>query len=170
MSRHIPVEMRWFIRRDLADALRIERTWTEEDWLRHMRQQTGIAMVAELETEASPVVAVMAYTLHARSVELLTLAVDPAFRRAGIGRQMVAKLESKLSPHRRTRIWMAVSDRLTDAHLFFRGCHFRATRVIRHSEGADYRFELALPRCELADDEDKEFRTADLFDDADPQG
>lgn len=170
MSRHIPVSIRWLIRRDLADALRIERTWTEEDWLRHMRQQTGIAMVAELETEASPVVAVITYTLHARSVEILTLAVDPAYRRAGVGRQMVAKLESKLSPHRRTRIWMAVSDRLTDAHLFLRGCHFRATRVRRRGPDADYRFELALPGCELEEDEDKEFRTANLFDDADPQG
>ena len=52
-------------------------------------------------------------------------------RRAGVGAQMVAKLISKLSSHRRTRITLEVRETNLAAQLFFRSQLFRAVRVLR---------------------------------------
>jgi ribosomal-protein-alanine N-acetyltransferase len=44
---------------------------------------------------------------------------------------MVAKLISKLSSHRRTRITLAVRETNLAAQLFFRAMEFKAVRVLR---------------------------------------
>jgi ribosomal-protein-alanine N-acetyltransferase len=49
----------------------------------------------------------------------------------GIGAQMVAKLVSKLSSHRRVRITLEVRETNLTAQLFFRTQGFRAVRVLR---------------------------------------
>jgi ribosomal-protein-alanine N-acetyltransferase len=48
-----------------------------------------------------------------------------------IGAQMVTKLVSKLSSHRRTRITLEVRETNLVAQLFFRSQTFRAVRVLR---------------------------------------
>ena len=127
------VHIRWMIRRDMPEVLQTEQesfeySWTEEDFLRCLRQRNCIGMVAE---QGEKVVGFMIYELHKSKLHILNFAVHPTWRRNRIGSQMVAKLVSKLSSHRRTRISLAVRERNLAAQLFFRSQGFRAVRVLR---------------------------------------
>lgn len=130
----VRVHIRWMIRRDMADVLKAEQqsfdyAWTEEDFLRCLRQRNCIGMVAEYDDQ---VVGFMIYELHKNKLHILNFAVSPEFRRSGIGAQMVSKLVGKLSSHRRTKITLAVRERNLPAQLFFRAQDFRARRVLRN--------------------------------------
>jgi ribosomal-protein-alanine N-acetyltransferase len=122
------------IRRDMPDVLRTETesfdyAWTEEDFLRCLRQRNCIGMVAEHNDR---VVGFMIYELHKTKLHILNFAVAPSHRRTGIGAQMITKLIGKLSSHRRTKITLAVRERNLAAQLFFRAQEFRALRVLRN--------------------------------------
>src|SRR5436309_2448596 len=127
------VHIRWMIRRDMPEVLQTETesfefSWTEEDFLRCLRQRNCIGMVAE---QGEKVVGFMIYELHKSKLHILNFAVQPSCRRAGIGSQMVTKLISKLSGHRRTRITLEVRETNLPAQQFFRAQGFRAVRVLR---------------------------------------
>jgi ribosomal-protein-alanine N-acetyltransferase len=145
------------IRRDMTEVLSIENQsfdypWCEEEFLRVLRQRNCIGMVAEY---GERVVGFMIYELHKTKLQVLNFAVSPGFRRADIGRQMVAKLVGKLSSHRRTRILLQVRETNLPAQLFFRIQGFRATEVVReHFEdtGEDAYIMQYLYDESLADD------------------
>ena len=127
------VHIRWMIRRDMPEVLQTEQlsfefAWTEEDFLRCLRQRNCIGMVAEA---GEKVVGFMIYELHKAKLHILNFAVHPNYRRTGVGGQMITKLISKLSNHRRTKITLAVRERNLIAQLFFRSQGFRAVRVLR---------------------------------------
>jgi len=127
------VHIRWMIRRDMPEVLQSEQlsfeyAWTEEDFLRCLRQRNCIGMVAE---HGEKVVGFMIYELHKNKLHILNFAVHAQWRRHGVGAQMVAKLISKLSSHRRTRITLEVRETNLVAQLFFRKQEFRAVRVLR---------------------------------------
>ena len=129
----VRIQIRWMIRRDMVEALAIEKEgfefpWSEEDFIRCLRQRNCIGMVAE---SGEKVVGFMIYELHKAKLHILNFAVHPSVRRAGVGAQMVAKLISKLSSHRRTRITLEVRETNLPAQLFFRQQGFRAVRVLR---------------------------------------
>src|SRR6201993_4429979 len=95
------VHIRWMIRRDMPEVLQTEQesfafAWTEEDFLRCLRQRNCIGMVAE---HGEKVVGFMIYELHKNKLHILNFAVCPSWRRMLVGTQMVAKLISKLSDH-----------------------------------------------------------------------
>lgn len=134
-SQRLPlrVHIRWLIRRDMPEVLRIEQEsfefpWTEEDFIHCLRQRNCIGMVAEHDDE---VVAFMVYELHRTRLHLANFAVAQDYRRRGIGTQMIAKLASKLSKDRRTRIVLEVRETNLPAQLFFRSSGFRAMSVLR---------------------------------------
>ena len=132
-SYDVSVHIRWMIRRDMpevlqAETLSFEYAWTEEDFLRCLRQRNCIGMVAE---HGEKVVGFMIYELHKSKLHILNFAVHPAWRRTGVGAQMIAKLISKLSSHRRTRITLQVRETNLHAQLFFRSQEFRGVRVLR---------------------------------------
>src|SRR6516162_129139 len=111
-KEQLRVHIRWMIRRDMPEVLQTEQLsfeypWTEEDFLRCLRQRNCIGMVAE---QGEKVVGFMIYELHKNKLHILNFAVQQSFRRLGIGAQMVAKLVSKLSSHRRTRITLEVRE------------------------------------------------------------
>jgi ribosomal-protein-alanine N-acetyltransferase len=121
------------IRRDMPEVLRAEQdsfeyAWTEEDFLKCLRQRNCIGMVAECDEH---VVGFMIYELHKAKLHVLNFAVHPDHRRTGVGRAMVAKLIGKLSSHRRTKISLAVRETNLAAQLFFKATNFRATKVMR---------------------------------------
>lgn len=149
----ISVHVRWMIRRDMAEIQAIEEAafqfpWTEEDFLRCLRQRNCIGMVAELKTSGNPVVGYMIYELHKSCLHVMNFAVCPKHRRQGVGTQLVLKLASKLSSHRRTRITLEVRETNLGAQRFFKAMLFQARRVLRgfyDDTGEDaYRFEMAL--------------------------
>src|SRR6267378_4917701 len=127
------VHIRWMIRRDMPEVLQTEQQsfeypWTEEDFLRCLRQRNCIGMVAE---QGEKVVGFMIYELHKAKLHILNFAVHPGWRRLAVGAQMVAKLISKLSSHRRTRITLEVRESNLSAQLFFQRQEFRASKVLR---------------------------------------
>ena len=149
----VRVHIRWMIRRDMPEVLQAEQasfdySWSEEDFLRCLRQRNCIGMVAEC---GEKVVGFMIYELHKTKLHILNFAVHPSYRRHGVGAQMVAKLVSKLSSHRRTRITLEVRETNLAAQLFFRAQAFRAVRVLRgfYEDSGEDAF---LMQYRLADD------------------
>jgi ribosomal-protein-alanine N-acetyltransferase len=154
------VHIRWMIRRDMPEVLQTEQSsfefaWTEEDFLRCLRQRNCIGMVAE---QGEKVIGFMIYELHKTKLHILNFAVYPTRRRSGVGAQMVAKLITKLSSHRRTRITLEVRETNLTAQLFFRAQGFRAVRVLRgyyEDSGEDaflMQYQLANDTSEDSDD------------------
>jgi ribosomal-protein-alanine N-acetyltransferase len=132
-KEQVRVHIRWMIRRDMPEVLNTEQAsfdyaWTEEDFLRCLRQRNCIGMVAE---QGEKVIGFMIYELHKAKLHVLNFAVHPIHRRQAVGAQMVSKLISKLSSHRRTRITLEVRETNLTAQLFFRAQGFRAVRVLR---------------------------------------
>ncbi|MFQ3650859.1 MAG: ribosomal protein S18-alanine N-acetyltransferase [Gemmataceae bacterium] len=127
------VHIRWMIRRDMPEVLGAESentafAWTEEDFLRCLRQRNCIGMVAE---QGERIVGYMIYELHKHKLHILNFGVHPQWRRQGIGTLMVTKLVSKLSSHRRTSITLEVRESNLDAQLFFRKQGFLGVKVLR---------------------------------------
>jgi ribosomal-protein-alanine N-acetyltransferase len=121
------------IRRDMPEVLAIEShsfefPWSEDDFIRCLRQRNCIGMVAERDER---VVGFMIYELHRNRLHILNFAVHPDFRRHCVGHQMATKLIGKLSPQRRSRILLEVRETNLDAQLFFRDLNFRAISVLR---------------------------------------
>jgi [ribosomal protein S18]-alanine N-acetyltransferase len=129
----LAVQIRWLIRRDMADVLRIEHEsfefpWTEEDFLSCLRQRNCIGMVAEHEQR---IVGFMIYELHKSKLNILNFAVGDDARRNQVGTQMVQKLVDKLSQQRRNEIILEVRETNLSAQLFFSNHGFRAVSILR---------------------------------------
>lgn len=97
------VQIRWLIRRDMEDVLRIERSsfdnpWTDDNFLKCLRQRNCIGMVAEQDFE---IVGYMIYELHKSKIHILNFAVDPICRRVGVG-----TMEGASFQFRRSRKWI----------------------------------------------------------------
>lgn len=132
------IDIRWLIRRDMAEVLDIERRsfalpWSEEDFIGHLRQRHCISIVAEHNNR---VVAFTLYEIHPRRITILNLAVDPEFRRKGVGTQLVDRLVDKLSQQRRTELRIDVRESNLIAQQFLRSQMFRACAV-SHAAYAD---------------------------------
>jgi ribosomal-protein-alanine N-acetyltransferase len=132
-AKQTPVHIRWMIRRDMPEVLAIESgsfefPWTEDDFVRCLRQRNCIGMVAEHNER---VVGFMIYELHRNRLHVLNFSVHPKYRRKLVGSQMIRKLISKLSPQRRNRVMLEVRETNLDAQLFFKQQGFRAVSVLR---------------------------------------
>lgn len=127
------VHIRWMIRRDMPEVLSIEKSsfefpWSEEDFIRCLRQRNCIGMVAEYDER---VVGFMIYELHKDQLHVLNFSVRPDVRRRGIGMQMVNKLVGKLSQQRRNRIVLEIRETNLAAQMFFKNLNFRAVSLLR---------------------------------------
>jgi len=127
------VHIRWMIRRDMPEVLDIEENsfefpWTEEDFIRCLRQRNCIGMVAEYDEK---VVGFMIYELHRDQLHVLNFSVGPDVHRRGIGSQMVKKLLGKLSQQRRNQITLEIRETNLAAQVFFRNLGFKAISVLR---------------------------------------
>ena len=132
-KQRVSDHIRWMIRRDMPDVLDIEKScfefpWTEEDFVRCLRQRNCIGMVSEFNER---VVGFMVYELHKSNLHVLNFSVHPDFQRQGVGQHMVEKLISKLSHQRRNRITLEVRETNLSAQFFFRDLGFRAISVLR---------------------------------------
>ncbi len=131
------VVIRWLIRRDMPDVLRIENAcfefpWTEDEFVRLLRQRNCIGMVSEIDDK---VVGYMLYELEKGSINILTFAVDKSVHRKGVGSSMVGKLTSKLHPERRTKVTAMVRESNLAALRFFRSSGFYATGLTNSPYG-----------------------------------
>jgi len=127
--------IRWMIRRDMPEVLNIEHKsfeypWTDDDFIRCLRQRNCIGMVAEVNEK---IVGYMVYSLERSRLTLLNIAVHPDFRHQKVGLTMIEKLFSKLSEQRRNRIVLEVRETNLDAQLFLKKVGFRAIKVNRNA-------------------------------------
>ncbi|MSR55904.1 MAG: ribosomal-protein-alanine N-acetyltransferase [Gemmataceae bacterium] len=159
-KERVRVHIRWMIRRDMHEVLSAEQqsfdySWTEDDFLRCLRQRNCIGMVAEVDEQ---VVGFMIYELHKTRLHVLNFAVAPESRRLGIGTQMVMKLVGKLSSHRRTKITLAVRESNLMAQLFFRAQAFKASKVMRnyYEDSGEDAYLMNYRIAEFVDDADEE--------------
>jgi len=132
-QQDVKLQIRWLIRRDMVEVLKIESasfeyTWSEEDFLRCLRQRNCIGMVAEQDHE---IVGFMIYELHKSKLRILNFAVASAARRRGVGRQMICRLIDKLSQQRRKEIVLDIRETNLPAQMFFRSEGFRAVQILR---------------------------------------
>lgn len=135
--------IRWMIRRDMANVLAIEGQsedpWSERDFLDQLRQRNCIGMIIE-DPLGDDLYGFMVYELHRRRLHILKLGVRESMQRRGIGSDLMQKLKSKLSNDRRTDICVDVPEGNLGAQLFFQANGFKAVRV---DDGA-YRMKYSV--------------------------
>lgn len=129
------LSIRWMIRRDMAEVLKIEREsfeyhWTEADFLHRLRQRNCIGMVAEND---NAVLGFIIYELHRNALNVLNLAVHPDHRHQGVGVQLVRKLTTKLPGQGREFITATVRETNLPAQVFFANRGMEAVRVEREA-------------------------------------
>ncbi len=136
IKERLNVHCRWLIRRDMPELNAIEATLPEPlleaDLLDALRNRNVIGMVAEI---GDRVLGYMVYEMHKAKLEIFRLAVHPDYRRRGVGSQMVAKMVSKLSSHRRQRLGAMVPETSLDMLLLLKANGMLATRVHRNYFG-----------------------------------
>ena len=115
------------IRRDMPEVLQTEQesfeyAWTEEDFLRCLRQRNCIGMVAE---QGEKVVGFMIYELHKTKLHILNFAVHPGHRRVGVGADGGQADQQAVQPPPHADHPGGRETNLP-AQLFFRGQGFRA--------------------------------------------
>lgn len=122
--------IRWMIRRDMAEVLDIEQVsfvnpWSEEEFLKWLRQRNVIGMVAEQDGR---LFGYMVYEFSKTGIHLHNIAAAP--QRHGVGTALIDKLRGKLRYDRRNRITVNVRETNLDAQLFFKAMGFEAVKVI----------------------------------------
>jgi [ribosomal protein S18]-alanine N-acetyltransferase len=134
------IQIRWVYRRDMAEMLAIEHEasgfpWTEEEFMRYLRQPSCIGIVAE---RASRIVGFMIRRLLPSHLELAKLAVASDARRQGVGAQMVTAAIDKFLYDKPGGVQVELRETNLAAQLFFRDCGFWATDVLRnHYDNTD---------------------------------
>ena len=125
------VHIRWMVRPDMSEVLNIEKVsfthpWSEEDFIRCLRQRNCMGMVAEYDKR---VAGFMIYDLHKNKLHVLNFAVGENFRRQTVGHQMVRKLQGKLSKQRRNRLSLEIDEYNLAGLQFFKSQGFIATGI-----------------------------------------
>ena len=128
----VTAQIRWLIRRDMHDVLRIEAEsfefpWCEDDFMNALRQRNCIGMVVDVGID---VVGFMIYELHANRIDVLKIAVDPQWRRKGIGTAMLDRLKDKLFHQRRNEVQMIVRESNLPALLWLQRNEFLAVELL----------------------------------------
>lgn len=127
------VHQRWMIRRDMAEVLAIEEAtaefpWSEEDFIRCLRQRNCIGRVAE---HGERVIAFNIYELHKNRLHLMNVAVHPSMQRRRVGTAVMDNLKGKLSRDRRNRIVLEVRESNLGGCMFLKANGFRAISIMR---------------------------------------
>jgi ribosomal protein S18 acetylase RimI-like enzyme len=129
--------VRWTIRRDLPEILKIEsltsNPWKENDFLSFLRKDASIGLVADCNEK---IIGHLMYSLYKDHYRISRIAVLEKHK--GIGTRLVGKLIAKLTPmSKRTRIVIEVPETNMEMLYFFRYMKFLATEVIRGIDDED---------------------------------
>lgn len=130
-------EIRWMLRNDLSEVMRIENEsfenpWSEKDFKRHLRRQDTIGVVAEA---GGRVVGYMVYEMHKHRYHIISISACPSSLRQGVGTALIAYLTKRLKNGDRNRINLEVRETNLNAQLFFKAVGFRATEVFKDFYG-----------------------------------
>lgn len=122
------------------DLLSFEQSWDVEDFKRELKGRKTIGIVAKI---GSRIVGFIIYELHSRVIKVVRLAVHPNHRGRGVGRELLRKIESRLSCLRTTATF-DVPDDLLQAHKFLRSCKWIAAPLRFEPR---YRFRRTVDEC-----------------------
>lgn len=159
------VKIRWLAPIDHADVLAIEsasflRPTDERTLCETLRQRDCLGLVACRaepydHPQYSPVLGFTIYQARGDWLHVLDLAVDPAWRRRGVGSALAAHVAARLAAGRITRAELLMPESLLAGLQFWKSRGYVATELIRGHYGADdgIRLEYRLPAdtgCERA--------------------
>lgn len=122
------INCRLMVRRDFPEVPEIEHLafpqfpWSEDDFLKVLRQRNCIGKVVEINGE---VCGFVIYELCKGALEILNIGVHPSCWRKGIGSLMVDILKRQLSPTKRSVLAARVRETNVAAQLFFTHHGFR---------------------------------------------
>jgi ribosomal protein S18 acetylase RimI-like enzyme len=149
----LEIETRWMRRSDTADAIRIMNScggdFDERGVDRLVSKAGVVCVVAEVDGK---VVGVLAYDISRVSkIKVISLSVEDASRRRGVGRALMELVSAKLN-RKRSKIELSVSEYNLGAQLFLRSMGFRAVSVLDSGKGSsDYKFLYRLEEPTLSD-------------------
>lgn len=113
----------------MSEVLQVEQLsfqcpWSEDDFLRALRQRNVICMIAE---RGEKVIGFIVYALEKHLLRVIRIAVHPGHRRTTVATQIVDKMKTRLASHRRRRITLEIRETNVTGQLFFRTQDFRCT-------------------------------------------
>lgn len=94
-------------------------SWPIEDMQSHLQKDLCIGIGRPLE-------AFILVRIAVEQADVLTIAADPAHRRKGHGRALLAAAETKLKENRVTILYLDVSEKNDGALALYRSCKFQA--------------------------------------------
>lgn len=148
--------VRWLIRRDMPEVLRIEQDsfadpWEEDDFVRVLKNRNCIGKIIEVQDR---VIGYMIYEMHKTRLHVLNFAIAPDMQRKKAGTELANRLIAALSEERRTRVVLEVREGNLGAQCFFRAMGFRAVNVLRkfyqHTDEDAYVFQYRLTSTKTA--------------------
>lgn len=142
----VHVAIRNLLKEDLKSVLQIEQMsfddcWTETDFYNAFAS----GAYGKVAHRNGAIVGYTIYERNKRSIELLSVAVHPWYRRFGISRELVRRVKLELDDRRR-HLEATVSERNVDAQLWMRAISFRCIETIhdyfgQYTDGYRFRFE-----------------------------
>lgn len=152
------MEVRFFLSRDLPQAMDIERrsygqAWTEKEFKAFAKDERAVGKVVVEDTR---VIAYCFYLLKPDSIDLYNIAVHPEERRRGVARLLMTSTFTKFNKKRK-KLNCLVPERNLAAQLFFKAMGMKAVKVIKNAwEGSDmdgYLFEVTEDELEKTDED-----------------
>ena len=130
----VMVEISYLTQSNLRNVLQIEQQsftfpWDEDHFVWCLRHPRRIGVVANCGGEP---IGFVIYRFQKNRLCVLNLAVCPAWRRRGVGSQMMQRLVRKLPEFRIARITAKVRESNLSAQKFFQRQGFLAIRVLRN--------------------------------------
>ena len=147
----VDIRVRVMKRCHLEEACAIEyvcfpHPWTEKDFAFALRANSCDALIVESD---GCMVGFIVFEWYRRRLDLLNLAVTSPHQRNGIGRHLIDRMKSNMSPEGICRIFTEVRESNLGAQQFFRAMGFRCIQTLsgyyEESEEDAYRFVYALP-------------------------
>jgi len=144
------LEFGFLSQRHIPEIIRIENAsygcpWTAVEMARVIASPDFFGIAA---TQDKRIVGYAIWAAAGTKITIQNLAVDPAYRRIGVGRELVERVKEKvISVKSRTRIDLLVSEQNLAAQLFFKHCGFRAVATLRdhYKPGDAYRMLWRKP-------------------------
>ena len=134
MKADLTYNVRWLIRRDMAEVMAIENQllggWSEKKITQALRERNCIGVVAEASD--GPIDGYMIYNLMPDHIAILRVAVNPRDQRCGIGRQLLQRVKDRLDRLKKPIMVVVVDERDLGSQLWLQRCGLLATQM--HSE------------------------------------
>jgi ribosomal-protein-alanine N-acetyltransferase len=111
------------------DRASFEKPWSDAELSACLRKPTVFCSLAVV---AKKIVGFLIFEiLQCSTIEIVLLAVEPFFRRRGVGRSLVESVAARLRPNMKSRLGATVRETNVDAIKFFMANDFHLVRLER---------------------------------------